>query len=167
MSSRLGRITGIIGTILVHVLVILLVMWHPKKNPPPPPPPVIQQQITVDLIPYVKPAVPKTEETVKLPDQDLKKMIQLPSDPVICKDRDNTYIGIGIRYDVSMGVITHAPEYYPGYKAGLRVGDMILNPGEDAVNGRVKLHIVRSHLTTSYTIKTEKICFQRKVDSDK
>ena len=81
-------------------------------------------------------------------------------DKKICELADNTYIGVGIIFAPFNDTISYAPEQYPAYKAGIRVGDTILNPTEEMINGYIKFEIMRGIARFTFNVKAEKICYQ-------
>ena len=83
------------------------------------------------------------------------------TDEIICDGKDKTYKGIGIIHSISSPyAVLHAPVYYPGYIAGIREGDLVLNPDVQTVNGYVDIEVLRSHNgPLKFHIKAETICF--------
>lgn len=81
-------------------------------------------------------------------------------DKKICELADNTYIGVGIIFAPFNDTISYAPEQYPAHKAGIRVGDTILNPVEPIIDGYIKFEIMRGIERFVFNVKAEKICYQ-------
>jgi hypothetical protein len=90
------------------------------------------------------------------------------TDRTICTGQDKNYEGVGIIYngdkEKGTGVIMLAPEYYPGYRAGLRVGDYIVNMPLFVQDGHIKFEIMRfagdgNSYRIVYNIKIERICY--------
>ena len=80
-------------------------------------------------------------------------------DEKICSGQDKFYLGIGVIYQFGSNLLTHVPEQYPAYKAGLRVGDEYLNPGEDPVNGYLRVEIIRESTKMEFKVKVYTICY--------
>jgi hypothetical protein len=146
------RTLGILGTLIVHLVIPVYFLWPPTMVPPPPPVPPDKGTIEVKLIPMS--AV--EEEKKKGPEPG----IDGSPDPRICAQVDSTYVGIGIIHSFSTQVVTSAPAGYPGYDAGIRVGDILITLEDDRANTKyVQVHIKRGDKQLWFRIKKDKICF--------
>jgi hypothetical protein len=75
-----------------------------------------------------------------------------------CKNDDVKYLGIGVKFDWQQ-IVTHAPVYYPGYRAGIRIGDQITNDEIGLTHdGFVELDILRNGQQLKFRVKSEDIC---------
>jgi C-terminal processing protease CtpA/Prc len=71
-----------------------------------------------------------------------------------------TYVGIGLQFNLDQAV-TVAPESYPAYKAGIRVGDQVLNPDfEPDADGYDVVDFTRHGKHHRLRIKTQWICLR-------
>ena len=74
-------------------------------------------------------------------------------------DNNKKYIGIGLLYNFGSQLIYEVPKTYPAYKAGIRVGDYLVNPFEEIKNGYITINIIRGYEKLHFYIKAEKICY--------
>ncbi len=152
-----SKVIGAAGTIFLHLLLVFAFLYNPPKYPDIQPVPEMKEphRIEVRLIPIIEPT---SNIETKIADEG--KKVSYPTDDKICGGKDKFYKGIGIIYNPGTHVITHAPEYYPGYKAGLRVGDFIRDPEAKEVDGFVEFEIFRDRGSLYFRIKADNICFQ-------
>lgn len=152
-----SKVIGAAGTIFLHLLIVFVFLYNPPKFLDMQPVPEMKEphRIEVRLIPIIEPTL---DTIIKTKEGD--KKVSYPNDGKICGGKDKFYKGIGIIYNPGTHVITHAPEYYPGYIAGLRLGDIILDPDVPESNGYINFDILRSHERLSFRIKADNICFQ-------
>ena len=158
MSKR-TKIAGLTFSIILHLFFLFLFLpLAPVNSSPDPALNVTKKESTpieVKLIPIVKPPIdPETKLSEK------GKAVSYPVDDKICDGKDKTYKGVGIIYNPGTNIITHVPEYYPAYIAGLRVGDYILNPNSPVLNDYINFEILRQREHLHFRIKTDNICFQ-------
>jgi len=153
MSKR-TKIAGLIFTIILHLALLFSFLPSVPKYPKLEPDPDSIMPIEVRLIPIIEPT---TETETKITDKGDR--ISYPIDGKICNGKDKLYKGIGVIYNPGTHIITHAPEYYPGYKAGLRVGDYIVDPEVKEIDGYINFDILRSHEQHQFHIKADTICF--------
>jgi len=151
------KLFGLIFSILLHLILLFLFLYQPEKYPPKAPPgvelPTPPKPFSVRLVP------PDTSIT---PDVVIQKegKNRYPTDEIICNGKDKRFTGIGIIYNPGSHVIIHAPPFYPGYKAGLREGDMILNVDAPVIDGYIDIEAVRAHNgTLRFHIKADNICY--------
>lgn len=79
------------------------------------------------------------------------------------EDCKSWYGGIGITQDYITGQITEAPEYYPAYKTGLRVGDVIISNSIEIrgeVGTQVKIIVSRNGNLLDFDVIRDKICYK-------
>lgn len=152
-----SRIAGISGTLIIHLSLLLSFIIIPAiKKTPLSPPPVTEKEITVALLP------PTTHRSDILPaNGDTETVTQV--DPNICENQGKTYLGVGLRYSPFTNLIIHVPEFYPAYKAGMRVGDMLLDPDTPIVDGYLDIEVVRGYQQIHFRIKAEQICYKAKL----
>jgi hypothetical protein len=83
-----------------------------------------------------------------------------PADDLFCADKSQVFLGVGVLYSRDDGMVTYAPEYYPAFRAGIRTGDLILNPDDQVdASGYITLKISRQGRSLIFRIKAEKICY--------
>lgn len=156
MSNRI-KIAGFVFSVVLHLLLLFLILPPEPKYPKldPDPDSIMPMPVEVRLIPKFDPSL--TSET-KIVDEGNR--ISYPIDDRVCNGKDKSYKGIGIIYNPGTHIITHAPEYYPGYKAGLRVGDFIVEPEVGPVGDYITFDVLRLREQFRLHIKTDNICFQ-------
>lgn len=140
---------GVIGTILVHLLVLVLFLdfsstprvdQRPNETVDTPVDVVLLTEAEADAM------GPKTDPLYT-------------ADGKICPPGTKTYLGIGIVYEMDTGEITQAPDVLPAFKAGIRVGDLLLNnPFPDAA-GMMYPKILRGYQQITFEIKTTQVCY--------
>ncbi len=158
MYNRKGTILAIIGSLLIHItLLVALTIKAPKPPPPPPPPPkqeIKEHRMKVTLMPLI-PAkaagVPKPGDAGYVRDEK------------ICAGKDNKYLGVGIIIQPGSDRIISAPPQYPAYRAGLREGDLLIDPfvSEITADGYLDFIASRNNIPIKFHIKTENICFKK------
>lgn len=80
---------------------------------------------------------------------------------VFCSDKDKRYKGIGITYYVKQRVVLSAPQSYPAYKAGVRVGDGVIDPGYvPNKDGTVDVIVTRDEKELHFVIMPGEICYK-------
>jgi hypothetical protein len=161
-GTRMKRTIGITGTALIHAALVCVFLYGPPTGRG-----TAQragssgasEYVNVRLIPKLVSAgiqpVPSTGSQAGLKGKAAEERI--------CRDKDETYQGIGIIYAPLTLVVLEAPESYPAYKAGLREGDVLLEPRKEPdKNGYVIYHVLRDNERLTFQIKQEKICFEQK-----
>lgn len=155
-----SRIVGIVGTLVIHLAVLLAL--QPASIPPPPPPPPGQ--------PPGNEEPPEKHDRVKVrllskskSDKEYfiakNRGLNGRPDPRICQAANEQYEGIGIIYSPWTSLVLSAPAEYPAYKAGMRVGDMLVDLKPDVVDGWLTHEVVRHDKRFKFRIHTDKICF--------
>jgi hypothetical protein len=159
MSKR-TKIAGLTFSIILHLFLLFLFLpLTPVNSSPDPALNVTKKESTpveVKLIPMVKPPIASETKLSKK-----GKAISYPVDDKICDGKDKTYKGVGIIYNPGTNVITHAPKYYPGYIAGLREGDYILNPNSPTHDDYINFEILREREHLHFHIRMDTICFRQ------
>jgi len=142
-------VIGVTCSILIHLVVVFPLF---NKNIPPDQKPVTYNNFrSVELIPI--------KVTLEINIKDGGR-VKNKIDSKICDGKDNTYTGIGIVYRFGSNIITHAPESYPAYIAGIRVGDMVVNDGFDLIKGYADIEVKRGNELLKFHIKADRICYQ-------
>lgn len=145
---------SIIVSLLIHIAALFLIMLQPASTSPTPP--AKQQQesfLSVELAPLPTP----TNYSASLqPGTHGYKY-----DKEVCKDENSTYAGAGILIEIGPDLITKAPPQYPAYKAGMRVGDFIMNPlSVNVVNGYMDFRVLRHTTYMEFHVQADHICYQ-------
>jgi hypothetical protein len=150
---------GLAASLVIHLLVAVLLFWHPTPPIPPPPPPSQMGELLVKLLP------PPSMEPVVETQQQKNDRVQAAARKEMCKEKDKHYIGIGIIWQPGSGFIIDAPEGFPAYSAGIRPGDILQNQyHEPDANGIVTIRIDRYSKQFVFKIKQGKICYEEKPD---
>ena len=110
------------------------------------------KSLTVRLIP--KEQSPDKTEILK----GNKSALSYPTDTKICSLEDKSYKGVGVIFSPSTKIVIYVTEYYPAYKAGMRVGDSILNDMKET-DGYIDFEVRRAYTTLFFHIKTDNICY--------
>lgn len=149
-----GELKCLLASVLIHA--VTLYALAPSIKFTPPPPPAKQDNIMrVQILPpeslVKKTGVPKPGKSASAIDEK------------ICAGKDSAYVGVGIIIQPGTDRITSAPVQYPAYRAGLREGDLLINPFSTNISadGYLDLTVERNNVSTKYHIKAEKICYQR------
>jgi hypothetical protein len=84
-------------------------------------------------------------------------------DKKVGKDCKDSFGGIGVVMNLGSGMVMEAPEWNPAYKAGIRVGDIILNnediKGPPGTTVEVLVTRDNAHILT-FNIVREIICYR-------
>ena len=118
-----------------------------------------ETETKIDILP--------TDNTIKIfrpsslkSDQYYKDQVGPYSDDAICDGKDKNYMGVGMIIQPGSNRVTNAPEQYPAYKAGIRQGDIIIDPyGPTEVDGHIIFEVKRGSSNIRIQIKVEKICY--------
>lgn len=163
------RLTAWVLSILLHAILIFVILYVPASIQPSvqdtasaagQPAPTVNQPFFVDILT----APHATDNTGNKQADIVVDQTRLP-DSRVCKDKSSTYMGVGLLYSETTLEVTHAPEYYPAYKSGIRVGDKLLNPHADIDSqGFITLYVLRFGKQITFRSKAEKICFTNKED---
>ena len=152
MNNKFNTVIALIGSLLIHAA-FLFVLFSGTGIKPPPKQEKKQDRLNVELI-TVMPEVANVGP--KPGDAGYKR------DEVMCAGKDNTYVGVGIKIQPGSDTIVAAPEQYPAYRAGMRVGDFIIDPfGVDIVDGYMDFKIMRHTEVFQFHIKVENICYKK------
>lgn len=149
-------IIAVIGSLLIHAAFLLILSFSWLSAPQPKKPPI--ENVHVELIETKQPAThPPVDQTPV--DKHGKKIYR--RDEVICSGKDNTYVGVGIMIQPGSDTVTSAPEQYPAYMAGMRVGDFILDPfSTQIVDGYIDFDVRRNTDILKFHIKVDNICYK-------
>jgi hypothetical protein len=155
MNSRLTTVLAIIGSLLIHAAFLFVLVSAAGLKPPPPPPP--KNDIRIELV-ETKPAIPPPPDKTRL-DKHGKKVYE--RDEVICSNKDNTYVGVGLMIQPGSDTVVSAPKQYPAYLAGIRVGDFIIDPFfTNIVDGYLDFRVIRGYDVIQFHIRVENICYK-------
>jgi hypothetical protein len=154
MNSKLITTIALIGSLLIHAAFLFVLTSTAGLKPPPPPPKEKERDsLKVELISAAPPSVAKQ---LKPGDKGYVR------DEQMCEGKDNTYTGVGIMIQPGSDTVIKAPEQYPAYRAGMRVGDFIIDPfGVDIVDGYMTFKIMRHTEIMEFHIKVENICYKK------
>lgn len=91
-----------------------------------------------------------------------KEAANQPGGQSDCSATEDFYYGVGILSITGTGIIVQAPPTYPAYRAGVRVGDQLVEfhnvPGSEGI---VYLTIIRDGAVKKFRMQKENICFTR------
>lgn len=106
---------------------------------------------------FVPPLAPL--EVIDLSAERTGELLDPQNTGPVC-ETGKAYIGIGIQLN-SYETVVVAPESYPAYQAGIRVGDLVLNPDvEPDFSGYETVDVQRQHRHHRVHIKTQWICLR-------
>ena len=142
------RMVGLAVSLILHILIIFFIFYKSEVNSPP--------KETENLHPIEVTLLSKSEDK-PITSEGEGLEISSQSDDKICSGQEKEYIGIGIIHSLSIKIIIYAPTFYPGYKAGLREGDIIVS--FDKIGDYVYTEVMRDKKHYKYKIKMEKICY--------
>jgi hypothetical protein len=149
------KIFAVIGSLLIHAAFLLILASSWVTPPPPKSPPV--PQLHANLLVPKKSTAQQIDKTPV--DKHGRKVYK--RDEVICSNKDGTYVGVGIIIQPGADRIISAPEQYPGYIAGLRVGDYLVDPfSTHIVDGYLDFDVRRGIEVMQFHIKVENICYK-------
>jgi len=151
--SKWGRFIGISGTLIIHLSLLLQFIVIPSTKKPLSGGATGGKEIVVTLLP------PTQHKSIILPPDESPIKVLSHIDPDICANKDNSYMGVGFRYSPFTNLVIDVPEYYPAYKAGIRVGDLLLDPDSPIVDGYLNIEIIRGYQQIHFRIKAEQICY--------
>lgn len=151
---------GLAGTLLLHGLIVFWMFYTSSSEKATAPP--TSNEVQVTLIPDAPTSV--KEEAVQVPNPG----VDGAPDPSICKDRTESYQGIGIVHNIGTSLIISAPAGYPAYDNGLRVGDEIIQLYEEGHGRYVFIEVLRyPNIKIKKSILKQKICFKGKTAANK
>ena len=136
---------GLIATVAIHVALLIGLLWEIEKVPLESPPP--QNEIEVRLIPMDKAEDEKPLEGTVPKNATISEL----------ECTGKKYFGIGILHTTM--VITDAPKQYAAYKAGLRIGDSIVQMYHENGLDYLNVEIERHGTFLKFRIRKEEICF--------
>lgn len=143
-------------SILIHLFVIVFVATPQVGGES------VEEQINTEPDPVQVRLLPKEEKTAaEKTEADKGAPTEMSITDLVCTDEKSTYKGIGIIWWPDTGQVLEAPEFNPAYKAGIRVGDFIINDVTQ-VDGYVDIIVLRNYNKLTFRIKTENICFDEK-----
>lgn len=156
------RSVGMVLSLLLHALALLFLL-----------PPSISKStsdknsgaVDGDDVVFIDPSIhynlAETNKTTEL----FKEAIEQRD---LCKDASANFVGLGIRWYPATGIVTHVAKGYAAQKAGLLVGDRIINTeslagdfADKDVGKLVTLHIERYNVRLRISVRLEKVCFLR------
>ena len=135
------RSWGIAASFGLHAVIVLLVLWpwHTPETP-------------------AAAAVPPMQ-VIALPDHKKGTLLDTQELAAECL-QGKTYVGIGLQFNMDR-IVTVAPESYPAYKAGIRLGDEVLNRDfEPDGDGYDIVDFTRHGRRHRLRIKTQWICLR-------
>lgn len=158
MFPKKDIIISLLLSILFHVLIFSLIFLPKHKLHP-----ITSKAENETRIMQVEFLSLKPETALKTTDltADIGKT-KYETDEIVCKGKDKKYVGIGMIYNPGTNIIYRLPQDYPAYKAGLRLGDLIVDPYLPIVNNYLDIVVRRGNEFLSFHIKVENICFQEK-----
>ena len=143
---------GVIGTILVHLMVLVLFLEFSSNSQP-------DKQVDnpannpVNVMILLDVAVPPegSDATTNEP--------LYTADGKVCPPGAKTYLGVGFVYETDTGEIHQVPTVLPAYKAGIRTGDLLLNDPYPDAAGMMYIKILRGYKQINFEIKAAEICY--------
>lgn len=152
-----AKVSAGIATVLLHLLIATLLFWHstPEKQPTPLLETPQNERVASGLLPRSL----QDSDVITRQFEDAAAIRR-----TMCGGKDPSYRGIGVMVNYGSQAITSAPDFYPGYRAGLRVGDVILNPyfnEQPDSQGWVVVRIERYDQRLEFRIKQEQICYKQ------
>lgn len=164
MQLSKNRIFGVLGTLIVHIFLVLFLFLHiqPNKGNPVGKPGEVEKGRVLSLKVVLLPKMTSEQEEAEK-QRVGERQAELAIRERICSNKDPNYVGVGLIHGFGSDVVSEAPEFYPAYKAGVRVGDLILNPefnSKATKEGWVEVRVERQGKFLIFKIKQEKICFE-------
>lgn len=154
-------IVAIICSLLLHSIIFVFVYASSHDNSEPHN--KTEEVSTMSFLPLVdEPTSSDEDVTGNIPKQQITITNDVTQNEMhLCADNDKTYMGAGFTFTPFNGEIIDAPSYYPAYKAGIRIGDVLLNTDAKIDSkGFISFNILRDHFTHVYLVRADKICFQ-------
>lgn len=141
------KILGLIVSVLLHVLIVFFIFYKPTQS--------IQVINESSNTVQVRLLSKKSDDAYITVGEGINPSPK--SDKEICENKGKEYTGIGIIHSLENGTVLDAPPFYPGYKAGIRRGDIILSL--DTIGDYIYVTLLRDNAQFKYKIKVEKICY--------
>lgn len=145
-----NNVVGIIGSVTIHLILVLAFILTPQPAPPP------EQQLPNSGENPANVTLLMAEEGMSN-GFETKQIYTFDGDP--CPADAKTYLGVGITYDRVTGLIEQAPSVHPAYKAGIRVGDLLVNDPYPDEKGMMYLNIIQNNHQHTLAIKATQICY--------
>ena len=158
MRSR--KILCILASAVIHSIILGALVYVPEKVIRLQPPPPEKESVVITFIPPVaESTIAEVEETIAEEGSSWDTPpAKYPDKKPSCTGKDKSYEGVGFMFSPGTNTVLLVPRYYPAYKAGLRVGDMITNYIV-IINGYIDLDLIRGYTKLHLHIKTDKICY--------
>lgn len=150
------RPTCFAAALLAHALMLALVIRSELQKPPPPKRGGGAEVMVGRLI--TPAAQAPIAPVVHIVSQGTNAMAKCPKGTI-------SYDGIGVIYSWFEWQVLQAPRQFPAYRAGIRVGDLLLNvtPETKMTVGKPTLvKTSRNGVEIDYTITPLKICYRDK-----
>ena len=174
---------AVAASLLLHAIAGIAMATTPAPRPPPlaknyplitllPPPMEAPQKTTAeapeplthfsDASFSARHAISGSEpyyQKVSSPDSSEKVASDLGE--LICAGKDANYEGVGMIIQPGSNRVISAPEAYPAYKAGIRLGDRIADPyGPSPKAGIITFDVETDHGNRLVRVRQAKICFK-------
>jgi len=141
-NSGVHRLTGIAVSFMLHTVIVSWVLW-PSRKPETQP----------------APAAPPPLQVIALSNDKEGTLLEAQDFAPNCLE-GKAYKGIGMQYDPDE-IVTVVPASYPAYKAGIRLGDEVLNPDfQPDADGYDLVAFSRHGIKRTLRIKTQWICLR-------
>lgn len=164
-----ARSAGITATIMIHLIVLLILF----------PPTLTQQPLLSEKHsgPVDGEDVVFIDPTIHYNLADTNKATKAFKDAIaqrdMCKDADANFVGLGMRWYSATGIVVHVAKGYSAEKAGLLVGDRIVDPEilagdftEADVGRQIALVVERYNVRIRLIVRLEKVCFLKQPHVD-
>jgi len=147
---RKFKTLGIICSIILHIIPFLFLIKLVDKTQVSAIPPGVVTNVRL---------IPIAEQGIQQEKKPKGDFTVYEKDEVVCEGKDSSYLGIGLLFQLGTGVVSFVPKQYPAYKAGIRVGDMMVDPWVTEVDGYMDIEVVRGYQHLKFHVKMDTICY--------
>jgi hypothetical protein len=139
-TPRSSNLFGVVGSLALHALCAACLLWSSR-------------------MPVALPMPPAPLQLLAPPHGGEERLLEAKDGAPECA-LGKVYVGIGVQYSLE-GVVLVAPQSYPAFQAGIRLGDVLSDTGmKPDPEGYFTVDFTRRGQAHRVRIKTKRICLR-------